>query len=181
MQQKQRFRIIIDSETKTDYVSSEQLYKRTYNDNYSSVLKAIRKTPTFNQKAAIVARVRGSIVGHIMFSSIHIDKTKNAAFIGPIVVDSAYIESECCKNLISAACIKAAELGYDSIYTTGDATFLQSLNFMHAPQVKLANTLPNTPIYVQHFNDIKHIGQIHFTVEDEFITQIFSTLKTNLK
>lgn len=174
-----RVRIVIDSETKTDYVSVEQLYKLNFpTTSLPQIVKAIRKTTTFNQKASIVARVKGNVVGHVIFSSLTFvdgdSASKNAAFIGPLVIAPDFSTTDVKAKLIDAACQKAAELGYDSVYLTG--AFEQYSN--HGFSIATATTLPiTTPAQLLMKNFAQHTqsGLLEFTIDSQLLPDVFLT------
>ncbi|MGL4971766.1 MAG: GNAT family N-acetyltransferase, partial [Culicoidibacterales bacterium] len=173
-----RFRVVIDSETKTDYLSVEQLHKELFpGKNVPQLVKAIRKTPTFNQKASLVARVKGIPVGHVMFSSLQfqtLDGTieKNAALIAPLAVSSAYQKQKIGTKLVQASLQKAKELGYDSLYVFGNLQWFEQFGFKVAETI--VNPFANSQqLLVCHFNDQHQSGQITFAVDSSLITNIF--------
>lgn len=174
MAQPLRFRIVIDSETKTDYLAVEQLHKQVFpGKNVVNLVKAIRKTPTFNQKASLVARVKGNVVGHIMFSSLSFAATtetyKNAAFIAPLAVTPEFQHNGIAKKLIESACQKAAELGYDSIYVLGNPDFYQQFDFQICANVQTTLALQNQTLLVRTFTANNQQGTINFSVDEALL------------
>lgn len=174
MSQPLRFRTIIDSETKTDYLAVEQLHKLLFpGKNVVNLVKAIRKTPTFNQKASLVARVKGNVAGHIMFSSLAFTAGdahyKNAAFIAPLAVNPDLQHHGIAKKLIQSACQKAAELGYDSIYVIGDPNFYHQFDFEVTTTVHTSIPLNTHSLLVHNFKPHHQQGTIHFAVDETLL------------
>ncbi|MGL6248936.1 MAG: GNAT family N-acetyltransferase [Culicoidibacterales bacterium] len=174
-----RFRVVIDSETKTDYLGVEQLHKALFTGkSVPQLVKAIRKTSTFNQKASLVARVKGAIVGHVMFSSLQfrsLDQTvqKNAALLAPIAVNPDYQNQKIGTKLIQASLQKATELGYDSMYVIGSIEFYQQFGFKPAQNVTTTFTYPaSTLLLVCHFNEQIQSGQMELAVDELLISNL---------
>ncbi|MGL4624673.1 MAG: GNAT family N-acetyltransferase [Culicoidibacterales bacterium] len=174
MTQSLRFRTVIDSETKTDYLAVEQLHKQLFpGKNVGNLVKAIRKTSTFNQKASLVARVKGSVVGHIMFSSLSFsngdDTYTNAAFIAPLAVAPDFQHAGVASKLLQSACQKAAELGYDSIYVIGDPDFYQQFDFHVCTLAQTQFPLSEQSLLVHTFKPNQQKGAIHFTIDEALL------------
>ena len=125
-------KIIIRSETKEDYYSTELMTMRAFWNVYGPgcnehfLVHILRESKDYLPELSLVAEADGEIVGTIMYSKAKVldgDREHEVIAFGPLCVDPLYTNSGVGKRLLDESVSLAREAGYSGIIIFGEPEY----------------------------------------------------------
>lgn len=133
--------LLIRKETPEDYSDVKVLIEKAFrglsfsNGSEGRMVERIRKTAYFIPELSLIAIHNNQIVGHILFSPIHI-KGEKASFpslaLSPLSVLPEYQKMGIGKALIEEGLIKAKKLNFESVIVMGHSEYYPRFGFHKA-------------------------------------------------
>ncbi|MBX9765610.1 N-acetyltransferase [Patescibacteria group bacterium] len=124
--------INIRKEQESDYQDVYKINALAFGgENESKLIEALRKSETFVPELSLVAEKEGKVVGHILFSKIHIGSnlTHKSLALAPVAVLPDTQKQGIGSLLIQFGLKKAAELGFGSVVVLGHSKYYPKFGF----------------------------------------------------
>lgn len=158
--------VSIRSEKPEDYQSIYNVNKLAFNGEVEArLINNLRKTEGFVPKLSLVAIKDDKVIGHILFSVIHIKTdTKNIPVLAlaPMAVLPKHQKQGIGSMLVREGLKKCKKLGYKAVILVGHPNYYPRFGFSHAKEkgLKLPFDVPNEAfmmyeIIPQALEDIK--------------------------
>lgn len=133
--------IKIRAEHKTDYQQVYKVHQKAFGqEEEGQIVEKIRKSDGFVPELSLVAEIDGAVVGHILFSKIHIETkhgNKESLSLAPMAVLPDFQKQGIGGKMIKAGIKKAGELGFDSIIVLGHPDYYPNFGFEKASKWKI--------------------------------------------
>lgn len=133
--------IKIRAERKSDHQQVQQIHLRAFGQKEEGeIVNNIRKSEGFVPELSIVAEKGEKVIGHILFSKIHIEKDsreEETLSLAPMAVLPDFQRKGVGEALIKAGIQKAKELGFDSIIVLGHPNYYPKFGFEKASKWKI--------------------------------------------
>ena len=133
--------ISIRSEKPEDYQSIYNVNKLAFKGEVEAKLvNNLRKTKGFIPELSIVAIKNGEVVGHILFSVIHIQtnsKSIPVLALAPMAVLPKHQKQGIGSRLVREGLIKCKELGYKAVILVGHPNYYPRFGFTPAKEIGL--------------------------------------------
>lgn len=130
--------ISIRSEKPEDYKSIYDLNKLAFNGEVEAKLvNNLRETKGFVPELSLVAIKDGEVVGHILFSIIHIQTDTNkipVLALAPMAVLPKHQKQGIGSMLVGEGLKKCKELGYKAVILVGHPDYYPRFGFTHAKE-----------------------------------------------
>ena len=131
----------IREEHKTDYQQVFLVHQKAFGqEEEGQIVERIRKSEGFIPQLSLVAEIDGVVVGHILFSKIHIETShdnKQTLSLAPMAVLPDFQKQGIGGKMIKAGIQKADELGFDSIIVLGHPDYYPNFGFEKASKWKI--------------------------------------------
>jgi putative acetyltransferase len=128
---------IIRQETPSDIAAIHAVNKQAFDNREAEpgLVKAIRNSGNFIKELSLVAEENGQIVGHILFSRIHID-TENgqvsALALAPMAVLPEYQKQGIGSRLVKSGLAECKRLGHAIVIVLGHTAYYPRFGFSAA-------------------------------------------------
>lgn len=123
----------VENLVRTAFVSAEHS-----NGDEHNLVDRLRKSSAYVASLALVAEVDGQVVGHILFTRIHIEGNNGVRHeslaLAPVSVLPAFQKLGIGGALIRTGHSKACELGFDSVIVLGHPAYYPRFGFKPASQ-----------------------------------------------
>lgn len=151
--------INIRKETPGDYDWVIELTERAFetmefsDGNEGKLVDNLRKAPTFMEELSLVAELNGKVVGHILFTPIHIENGQlrfESLTLAPVSVLPEFQNQGIGSQLIEAGHQKAKELGFKSVIVFGHPEYYPRFGYQPASSwgIKSPVSLPSDDVFM---------------------------------
>lgn len=124
--------IEIRVEQPSDYAAIDEVHEMAFSRPDEGILvDKIRKSDTYIPELSFVALIDGKIVGHVLFSIVHIDaeQKKPVLALAPLAVLPEYQNKGVGSKLTLHGIKRARELGWRAMIVLGQATYYPRFGF----------------------------------------------------
>jgi len=126
----------IREETERDFGSVHEIHQKAFRQNNEArLVDALRHSASFIPELSLVAVIKEEIVGHILFTKIHIigeQKVHDSLALAPVAVLPGYQQQGIGSQLIQKGLQRAKACGYDSVVVLGHEQYYPKFGFAPA-------------------------------------------------
>jgi putative acetyltransferase len=136
MNVKMKVAVSITPETEGDFDGITRLHNLAFNQTEEGELvERLRKTSNFISVLSLVAKIEGSVVGHILFYPIRIKTGAgecNSLALAPMSIHPDYQKKGIGSSLLRTGLATAKRLGFRSVIVLGHSTYYPRFGFKPA-------------------------------------------------
>jgi len=127
--------IIIRPETPTDVAAIYAVNKQAFDgrDAEPGLVDAVRKSENFIPEISLIAEENGKLIGHILFSRIHIEtKDTKIPALAPMAVLPGYQKQGIGSELVRRGLVESKRLGHAIVIVLGHPAYYPRFGFSAA-------------------------------------------------
>lgn len=128
--------ITIRQEQEDDFQAIEHVHKQAFEQsNEANLVHLLRSSRAFVSELSLVAEMEEEIVGHLLFSKVHIGDEGNAALaLAPIGVLPSFQQRGIGMKLIDEGIKRATKLSYEVVVVLGEPKYYHRFGFHTASE-----------------------------------------------
>lgn len=158
--------MIIRPERKEDYSGIYEVNKLAFwGEEESKLVENLRNSSNFIQKLSLVAIVDEMIVGHILFTPLHIETYGNsflALALAPLAVHPEFQNQGIGSKLVTYGLRACNRLKYGIVLVVGHPEFYKRFGFVSAKRIKVPFVVPDEVFLVKE-NMCKALEEVEGT------------------
>ena len=125
--------VAIRREEVVDHAAIDEVHRLAFDgEGEVRLVRAVRETAGFVPELSLVAESEGVVIGHVMFSVIHVDgddETGVALSLAPVGVKPAHQRRGIGSSLVRAGMEAGRKLGYGSVVVVGHPEYYPRFGF----------------------------------------------------